>query len=86
MGRLERARLEREFLIAELTRAAGLGGRRRRMGDDVERARTAVTARIRDTIRRIERADPVLADHFRRFVRTGTFCSYDPVGDVRWRL
>ena len=48
LGRLEKARVEREFLIAELTQAAGLGGRARRMGDDVERARTAVTARVRD--------------------------------------
>lgn len=78
--------MEREFLIAELAHAAGIGGRTRRMGDDIERARTAVTARIRDAIRRMDRASPVLGEHFRRSVRTGTFCSYDPVVEVRWRL
>ncbi len=86
LGALEKARVEREFLIAELTQAAGLGGRPRRMGDDMERARTAVTARVRDAIRRIERVSPVLGEHFRRSVRTGTYCSYDPAADVRWQL
>ncbi len=86
LGRLEKARVEREFLIAELTHATGIGGRSRRMGDDIERARTAVTARVRDAIRRIERASPVLGEHFRRSVRTGTFCSYDPAAEVRWQL
>jgi hypothetical protein len=86
LGRLEKARVEREFLIAELTHAAGVGGRTRRLGDDIERARTAVTARVRDAIRRIERVSPGLGEHFRGSVRTGTFCSYDPVIDVHWQL
>jgi hypothetical protein len=86
LGRLERARFEREFLIGELTRATGLGGRSRRMGDDGERARTAVTARVREAIRRIERASPALGEHFRRSVRTGAFCCYDPPFEVAWRV
>jgi hypothetical protein len=86
LGRLEKARVEREFLLAELTHAAGIGGRSRRMGDGIERARTAVTARVRDAIRRIERVSPSLGEHFRRSVRTGTFCSYDPAVDVRWQV
>jgi hypothetical protein len=85
LGRLDKARAERDFLIAELTHAAGLGGRSRRIGDDVERARTAVTARIRDAIRRIGTLNPSLGEHFRRSVRTGTYCSYDPSADVRWQ-
>ena len=35
---------ERDALIDELARATGLGGRRRRLGDAAERARTTVTA------------------------------------------
>ena len=80
------AQAERDFLIAELTHALGIGGRRRRMGDDVERARTAVTARIRDAIGRIDRASPAIGEHFRRSVRTGTYCSYDPPAKVDWRM
>jgi hypothetical protein len=86
LGRLEKAQLEREFLIAELTEAAGLAGRTRRMGDDVERARTAVTARLRDAIRRIDRVSPELGEHFRRSVRTGVFCCYDPAAQVQWEV
>jgi hypothetical protein len=28
----------------------------------------------------------VLGEHFRRSVRTGAFCAYDPPTDVRWNL
>ena len=56
IGRSARLAAERDALIDELARATGLGGRRRRLGDATERARTTVTARIRDAIGRIERA------------------------------
>ena len=85
-ARAERARAERDALVAHLTSAYGLGGRARRTGDPAERARTAVTARIRDALRRIEVADAGAGAHLRRSVRTGTFCSYEPVAPVRWRL
>lgn len=79
-----RAEEERSFLVAELGAAYGLGGRARRTGAAAERARSAVTWRIRDAIRRIEEVDPALADHLRRSVRTGTFCCYDPEQAVGW--
>jgi hypothetical protein len=85
-GRLERATAERDALVAHLTSAYGLGGRARKGGDPRERARTAVTARIRDAIHRIERVDAELGEHLRRSVQTGTFCSYDPVAELRWEL
>lgn len=77
---------EREFLLAELAAAAGLGGRSRRVGDDVDRARKAVRARMRDAIARVESAHPELGRHLARAVRTGTFCSYDPEVPVRWTV
>jgi hypothetical protein len=43
-----------------------------------ERARKAVTARIRDAIRRITDAHPELGAHLDRTVRTGTTCRYEP--------
>lgn len=79
-----RAEEERAFLVAELGAAYGLGGRARRTGAAAERARSAVTWRIRDAIRRIEDVDPALAGHLRRSVRTGTFCCYDPEQPVAW--
>jgi hypothetical protein len=84
-GRAERARLEREALLDELSRVVGLGGRARRLGDDTERARKAVSARIHDAVARIERANPALGRHLRQAVATGTWCSYSPPEPVPWR-
>ncbi|MGZ4619193.1 MAG: hypothetical protein ACXV3F_10840, partial [Frankiaceae bacterium] len=80
------AAAERDTVLSALTSAYGLGGRVRRTGSPAERARTAVTARIRDALRRIERADPELGDHLRRSVRTGTLCSYAPERASTWEL
>jgi hypothetical protein len=80
-----RLQAERDELIHQLTAAAGLGGRPRRLGDDTERARKTVTARIRDTLDRIDQAHPVLAAHLRATIRTGTYCRYDPPADIQWR-
>ncbi len=81
----ERARDERDAIVRELTRAYGLGGRpRRAAGDPIERARKAVTERIRTTISHIETVHPSLGNHLRRSVRTGTFCSYAPDTPVEW--
>jgi predicted ATPase len=76
--RAERTRDEREFLLAELRAAVGLGGQGRRSVDPAERARKTVTWRIRDAMGRIEGAHPSLGRHLRRSLRTGTFCCYDP--------
>jgi (E)-4-hydroxy-3-methylbut-2-enyl-diphosphate synthase len=72
LGRAERVEAERAALVRELGAATGLGGRRRRLGDETERARKTVTARIRDALERIERAHPPLGAHLRAAVSTGT--------------
>ena len=82
--RSSRLAAERDALIGELARATGLGGRRRRLGDTTERARTTVTARIRDAIGRIERAHPELGRHLRASITTGARCAYRPAETVRW--
>lgn len=84
--RAEQAHAERDALITQLSAAVGLGGRDRRLGDDKERARKAVAARIRDAIDRIERVNPRLADHLRSSVQTGTWCTYEPAEPTRWRV
>ena len=83
--RSARLAAERDALLAELAGAYGLGGRPRRTGHPAERARTAVTARIRDAIRRIADVHPALGAHLRHAVRTGTVCCYDPEVPTRWR-
>jgi hypothetical protein len=84
LGRADKARLERDFIATELAAAFGLDGRPRRMGDPAERARKAVTGRIRLTIGRIDDNHPELARHFANAVRTGTLCVYQPEMSVDW--
>ncbi len=83
--RSARADEERAALLAQLGQAYGIGGRARRAGSPAERARTTVTWRIRDALRRIEGVHPELARHLRNSVRTGSACSYEPETPVSWR-
>jgi pimeloyl-ACP methyl ester carboxylesterase len=69
---------ERDAILRELRVATGLGGRRRALGDDGERARKAVTARIRECIARLRQLDAALGEHLERTVQTGTTCVYAP--------
>lgn len=80
-----RAQDEREALLAELRAAAGLGGRKRALADPAEKARKAVTGRIRDSIDKLRATLPELAGHLDESVVTGTYCSYAPARPVRWR-
>ena len=84
--RAERLETERDALVAQLTQAFGLGGRARRAGSAVERARTRVTARVRDAVRRIDAVHPDLGRHLDESVRTGTFCVYAPDPAVQWEV
>ena len=47
-----------------------------------ERARTAVTYRVRAAIRKLDQLHPELGRHLANSVRTGTWCSYRPETDV----
>jgi tetratricopeptide (TPR) repeat protein len=80
LGRAELARCDREYLVAELRRAVGLGGRDRKVLDDGERARTSVTRSIRYSLTRLAEHSPAVASHLEQHVHTGTFCSYAPDG------
>jgi tetratricopeptide (TPR) repeat protein len=84
--RAARARREMDLLAGELAAAFGLGGRSRKTGDPTERARKAVTERIRAVINRVERAHPALGRHLRHSIHTGTFCSYRPEAPPDWAL
>jgi predicted ATPase len=83
-ARAERAELELDALVTELSKAFGLGGRARSGGSSVERARTAVTYRIRAAIKKVGEQHEVLGTHLAHSVRTGTWCAYRPEREVRW--
>jgi tetratricopeptide (TPR) repeat protein len=72
----EAAREEIEQLSAELARAFGIGGRARRSGSNVERARVNVQRRLKHALERIAQECPGAGRHLNWAVRTGSFCSY----------
>jgi hypothetical protein len=76
LAQATRAREELDAIASELSRAVGLGGRDRRAGSAVERARVNVQRRLRDALERIREHDPELGRHLAYTVKTGTYCSY----------
>ena len=84
----EHIEAERRALLAELRRAAGLGGRGRMVAPEAERARVNVTRTLRATIERIAPAAPHAAAHLRASIRTGQACRSQPApgGPARWHL
>lgn len=84
LARAEAARAELDGLTEQLERALGLFGRERKVGDPAEKARTAVTWRIRSAIKKIAESHPELGRHFDASIRTGAFCVYDPETRVIW--
>jgi hypothetical protein len=84
LGRAERAREELESILDVLAGAVGLRGRARGLNSAAERARSAVTWRIRSAIRKITAVHPPLGRHLENAVRTGTFCAYLPERPTRW--
>jgi hypothetical protein len=86
--RAAQADAERDFLVRELSRAVGLGGRDRRASSASERARVGVTRAVRQGIARIGEHHPELGEHLNRSIRTGTYCAYlpDPRTPAGWRF
>jgi hypothetical protein len=85
-GRAEAAREELEQIVGLLSGALGLGGRSRRLGSAAERARSAVTWRIRNAIRKIAGVHAPLGRHLDNSIRTGTYCTYVPEKPVDWEV
>jgi tetratricopeptide (TPR) repeat protein len=86
-ARAAQADAERDFLVREISRAVGLGGRARYAASTSERARVSVTRALRQAMARIKEHHPELAEHLDRTIRTGTHCSYglEPRTPPTWR-
>ena len=83
----ERAQLELDALVDQLSAAMARSGRSRTgTSSSAERARSTVTQRIRSAIRHIEAVHPQLGAHLRTTIRTGTYCSYRPETTVDWTV
>jgi hypothetical protein len=77
--RAAQVRQERDFLVAELARAVGLGGRDRRAASHAERARLNATRAIRAAMANLAAANPSLGRPLPSTIRTGRYCSYTPI-------
>jgi len=79
---------EIDFLVDEMARAVGLGGRDRRAGSAAERARLSVTRAIKAAVQKISEHHSSLGEVLGRSVRTGLFCCYvpDPGVPISWRF
>jgi tetratricopeptide (TPR) repeat protein len=84
--RATQARQEMDFLVGELARAVGLGGRDRRAASHAERARLNATRAIRAAVANLARQNPALGRHLAATIRTGRYCSYtpDPRAPIAW--
>lgn len=85
-GRSESLHEELDAVVEELSRATGFAGRSRKLGNPAERARSAVTWRIRSAIKKIRAAHPRLGQHLSNSIRTGNFCVYSPETATVWEL
>jgi hypothetical protein len=86
--RAARIQDEMNAIAKQLAGAVGLGGRDRQMGSQAERARSAVTKRIKKSINKIAEVIPPLGRHLAARIKTGYFCSYNPHPDrlVAWKF
>jgi non-specific serine/threonine protein kinase len=87
-ARMTQAQDEMSAIAHHLASAVGLGGRDRKTSSEAERARCAVTKRIKQSIQKIAEAIPDLGHHLTVSIKTGYFCSYSPHQDrpVAWKF
>ncbi len=80
------ATLHKEYddIVDHLSASLGLKGKIRKSNDVLDKARSAVTWRIRNAIQKIEKVHPLLAKHLSTSVKTGIFCCYNPERPVKW--
>jgi len=85
VGRMSRLRAELELVGAELASAYGVG-LERRTNDAVEKARKAVTNRIRSVLDHLKGEHPGLRRHLSTSLKLGTWCVYEPTPGARWHF
>ncbi len=69
----------------EVTKAVGLGGRKRKAADAKEKARKAISVAISRDLRDIKHEHPALYEHLDAGLRRGDFFVYEPATSPRWQ-
>lgn len=77
---------QKEDLLNEVKANFGKKGRFRKSNQSEEKARKAVTACIRNAIKRIQKEHPSLGDHLSQSIKTGTDCVYNPGQHTPWTV
>lgn len=85
-ARSYRYQVELDTLIEHLASTLDRRGRTRRGTDTTERARSAVTHRVRSAIRQLCQLHPALGHHLEHAVNTGVYCSYRPEHETVWTV
>jgi len=81
LGNLEEAEKyerDKDKIVEELSRATGLRGRSRRFGGQSEKARSAITQRIDDALKKIKEENRTLGGYLERTIETGGRFAYCP--------
>ena len=84
LGKTAKLKNEYDQLIDHLSKSLGTGNRSRKLKSPTERARAAVTMRIKAAIDRITTHHPPLGKHLSNSIRTGVFCTYSPEENRDW--
>ena len=75
-----------EMIRDQLVSASGLGGKTRKGSDSKEKIRKAVTNRIKDSLKKIQKEHRSLGLHLSKSIETGNFCSYNPDKSIPWNF
>jgi hypothetical protein len=75
-----------DFLASELATGYGYRAHPCTASETAEKARKAVTNRIRDALAKIRYVHPALWQHLVMSLKTGTYCSYQAAKPMRWRF
>lgn len=85
-AQLELLRQEYDQLLDHLSQSVGIGGRTRKVSGSIEKARTAVTWRIRSAIKKISQVHPDMGKHLKNTIKTGLVCEYTPEKEMHWTV
>ncbi|WP_170110734.1 hypothetical protein [Flavilitoribacter nigricans] len=86
LGRTGSLQSEYDQLLSYLSGSLNQKGQARNLGASTEKARAAVTWRIRSAIKKIDRQHTALGRHLSHAVKTGNYCSYQPERPVAWKV
>jgi hypothetical protein len=83
-GQIDSLNKERALIYAEVSRAMGLRGRKRKAVDDRERARQRVSQSIHRSLDAIKAQHEPLWHHLHNSMKIGMFLSYQPEKPTSW--